>query len=137
MPLRVELDLVDLVLVAQFREVGMPEQRVVVENDLGIERDRVAGLRQGQRVDLDQARVELDESAMQLADDLAATFDLPIRKAEPAAQARDVAGLELAVRAGSSVSNAAPAARSSMPVPPQRRRSAGSAPDAASTIIAR
>ena len=56
------LDLERILLgeVAHGGDVGVPEERVVVEVHLGVERDDVAGLGDHQRVDLGQRRVGLD-----------------------------------------------------------------------------
>ena len=50
-------------LVAQLVQLRVAEQGVVVEADLGIERDDVAGAGDDQRVDLDDRAVERDERA--------------------------------------------------------------------------
>ena len=47
--------------VAQVAQIGMPIERVVVEDDLRVERQQIAALGQDQRVDLDHRRVGLDE----------------------------------------------------------------------------
>src|SRR3546814_7088747 len=58
------------VLVAQLGDVGVPEQRVVVEVHLGVERHDVAGTGHHQRVDLHQRGVELDERLVDRGDEL-------------------------------------------------------------------
>jgi hypothetical protein len=50
-----------LVGVAQRRELRPPEERVVVDDHLGVERDQPALWRDRERVDLDRGRVERDE----------------------------------------------------------------------------
>ena len=47
--------------VAQLAEIGVAIERVVVEADLGVERQQIAALGQDQRVDLDHRGVGLDE----------------------------------------------------------------------------
>ena len=45
---------------------GMPEQRVVVESDLGVETDQLLVLGDDQRIDLEQAHVLVDEGLVEL-----------------------------------------------------------------------
>ena len=52
-----DLERLLLVEVAQLDQLRVAEQRVVVEVDLGVERDQLAGLRDQERVDLDQRRI--------------------------------------------------------------------------------
>src|SRR3546814_1406730 len=59
--LRLQLGLVELLLVAQRGEVGVAELRVVVEHHLHIERQQRALGGHRQRIDLDEAGVELAE----------------------------------------------------------------------------
>ncbi len=54
----------------------MPEQRVVVEVELGVERQQLAVLGDDQRVDLDQRGILVDEQAVQTAEELIETLDL-------------------------------------------------------------
>ena len=65
-----------LVLVAQFLDVLVAEQRVVVEVHLGVERDDVAGAGDHQRVDLDQRGVEIGERLVEGEHELDAGVDL-------------------------------------------------------------
>ena len=80
------LDRVLLVLVAQGLDLGMAEQRVVVDRQLGVERQqiacRIARAGHDQRIDLDQRRVEFDKGPIQRADKLDHRRDLPTRQAE-------------------------------------------------------
>ena len=62
--------------VAQRLHVLVAEERVVVEVDLGVEAQQLAGLGHHQRVDLEQAHVLVDEGAVELADQLHALVDL-------------------------------------------------------------
>ena len=57
-----------LVEVAQRGDVGMAEQRVVLETDLGVEAEQIALLGHHQRVDLDQARVLVEEQLVEARD---------------------------------------------------------------------
>src|SRR5690606_18091032 len=61
---RLDLGRVFLVEVAQFDDLGMPEQRVGVEIQLRVERDHLAVAGQDQRVDLGERRVGLPERAV-------------------------------------------------------------------------
>src|SRR5690606_2061176 len=63
------LDLVRILLVevAQLDDLGLPVERVVVEIHLGVERDQIAPFGDHQRIDLDQAGVELGERAADAA----------------------------------------------------------------------
>ena len=58
-----------LVNVAQGGDVGMAEQRVVLEGHLGVEAEQVALFRHHQRVDLDEARVLVEEQFVQARDE--------------------------------------------------------------------
>ena len=60
-----DLERVLLVEVAQLDQLRVAEERVVVEVHLGVEREQLARLGDDQRVDLEQARVELDERAVE------------------------------------------------------------------------
>ena len=62
------LDLLGVLLgdVAQRDHVGMPEQRVVVEADLGVEADQLLVLGDDQRIDFEQAHVLLGERLVEL-----------------------------------------------------------------------
>ncbi|MNC87151.1 hypothetical protein D3C83_28530 [compost metagenome] len=64
--MRHALALVFLSLVAQRGEPLLPEQRVVLDVDLRVERDDMPVLRDDQRIDLDEARVALAEELHEL-----------------------------------------------------------------------
>ena len=73
MVLRLELDGIAFVAhreVAQAAQVGVTEQGVVVDGELGIERHQPAVVGQRQRVDLEQAGIERDERGGQLAEQM-------------------------------------------------------------------
>ncbi len=55
--------------IAHLPDVGVPEEGVVVDGELRVERLDLAGGRDDQRVDLAEHRVELDEGLVQLPDD--------------------------------------------------------------------
>jgi hypothetical protein len=55
--------------VAHLRDVGVPEERVVVDGELRVERLHLAFRRDDQRIDLAEHRVELDERSIELLDD--------------------------------------------------------------------
>ncbi len=82
MPRRFELGRVLLVLVAQLFDVLVAEERVVVEVDLGVERDHIAGAGDDQRVDLDHRGVERGEGAIHAEHELVAACDLIALEAE-------------------------------------------------------
>ena len=63
---RLDFLLVFFGLVAQRRDVGMAEQRVVVEADLGVEADQLLVLGDDQRIDLQQRHVGLDEGLVEI-----------------------------------------------------------------------
>src|SRR5205814_915587 len=78
-----ELDRVLFVLVAQRLDLGMPEERVVVEPHLGVERDKVAAAGDDQRVDLDERRIELGEGAVERVREIAERPHLSAGKPQP------------------------------------------------------
>ena len=50
-------------IVAQFLQFRMPIERVVIDDDLGIDRDQLFGIGHHQRIDFDQTGVEFDKGA--------------------------------------------------------------------------
>ena len=84
----VELDVVELVLggfelgrvflglVAHLFDLGMAEQRVVVEVHLGVEREHVAGAGDDQRIDLDDRGIEAGEGLVHAEHELGRGGDL-------------------------------------------------------------
>ena len=106
--LAVELDVVEVVLggldlgrvflvdVAQLGDVLVPEERVVVEVDLGVEAEELAGLGHDQRVDLEQRSCPSRRRRVELADQLDALVDLVAcqlqRRGDFAAVERRIAG---------------------------------------------
>ena len=80
--LAVELDVVEVLLLGLLLQrvggldvdevgvAGLAEVRVVVQRDLAVQRDHAAVTDAGQRVDLDQRRVGLDEGVPQLDEDV-------------------------------------------------------------------
>ena len=69
-----------LVRVAQLAQIGMAEERVVVEADLGVERQQVAGRRHHQRVDLRERAIALDERAGERLEERDRLADLLLRQ---------------------------------------------------------
>ena len=63
---RLDLLLILLAEVAQGHDVGMAEERVVVEADLGIEADELVALGDDERIDLEQAHILGDERGVEL-----------------------------------------------------------------------
>ena len=59
-----------LVEVAHLLEVGVAGERGVVEHDLGVERDELAGIGHDQGVDLGEVRIGGDEGVVEAAHDL-------------------------------------------------------------------
>ena len=57
-----------LVEVTELGDVVMAEQRIVIETDLGVEAEKIALLGYDQGVDLDQARVLVDEQLVEARD---------------------------------------------------------------------
>ncbi len=67
--MRTPLFFVFLCDVTHLREIGLPEERIVLDVDLCIERDDAAVFRHDQRIDLDEARIAfLDEPREPLED---------------------------------------------------------------------
>ena len=64
---RLDLLLVLLGEVAQRHDVGMTIERVGVKGDLGVEANKLPGLGDDQRIDLEQAHVLGDEGRIELA----------------------------------------------------------------------
>ena len=77
-----ELHGIFLVLIAQLSHVLVAEQGVVVEVHLGVERDHLAAAGHHQRVDFDDAGVELGEGPVHGGDELDAGADLLAFEAE-------------------------------------------------------
>jgi hypothetical protein len=73
---RLELHRVFLGLVAHLLDVAVAEQRVVVEIDLGIERQDLAGTRHHQRIDLDDRGIEAAERLVHAEHELDRGTDL-------------------------------------------------------------
>ena len=92
-PARLDLRRILLVLVAQARNLPMAVEGVVVEAHLGVERHHPARAGHDERVDLDDARVELDERAVQARDELRPRARRAAGKAEPERHAASVKGL--------------------------------------------
>src|SRR5262245_35176985 len=91
--LRLALARVLLLRVAQLGEVGVAVERVVVEVELGVEREQVGRLRHDQRVDLRERGVLLDEEPEEPAEQRLELLHL--RRVEPEPEADppgDVAG---------------------------------------------
>ena len=83
---RLELDRVLLVLVLELGPVLVPELRVIVEVDLRIERDDVAVLEDGERVDLQERAILLHEGLVESghqADELRDRLLAVLHQAEP------------------------------------------------------
>ncbi len=80
--------------VAQLQQFRVPVQRVVVEVDLGIQREQVAAWRDHQRVDLDQAGVLLEEQLDQAEQDLLELLHLVAIEAQREAEAAHLVGLQ-------------------------------------------
>ena len=88
---RFDLGRILLVEVAHRDDVGMAEQRVGVEVELGVERDHLAVAGDDQRIDLGERRVGLDERAVErLQQSRAPAATLAVGNAD---LARDVVGL--------------------------------------------
>ncbi len=66
--LRDKLDFIAVMLFAQGHQLGMPEQRVVVDNHLDVDRNELALVCHHQRVELDERCIEFDEGEAQLID---------------------------------------------------------------------
>ena len=87
---RLDLGGVLLVEVAHGDDVGMPEERIRIEVELGVERDHAAVAGDDQRVDLRERRVGFVERAVQALQHRAALRDAARGDAYPA---RDVVGI--------------------------------------------
>ena len=84
----IELDVVQAVLrrlhfqriffgnVAQFPQISMPEQRVIVEIDLRIEREQPPIGRRNKRIDLHQRSIGVEERLIQAGQELHRMIDL-------------------------------------------------------------
>ena len=121
MTLRMQLDPIGLGIIAQFLQVRMPEERVVIDHDLRIDRDQIAGIGHDQRIDLDQTGIELDKRAMQLLDQFAELGRDVAGKADPPGELRDFAraGARLSMPSGSDSSfSSCAATRRSISAPP-------------------
>ncbi len=94
MPACFQLGRILLALVAQFLDILVAEQRVVVEIDLGIERQHIAGAGDDQRVDLDDRGVKLLERMRQRLDELGRDADLLAFEPEPVGDLAGMEGLE-------------------------------------------
>ena len=79
--------------VAQGDDVGMPEERVVVERKLGIKRKHLAALGQDERVDLDHRAVARAETAVERGKKFAGRAHLRGGKAQFAGQLARLVGL--------------------------------------------
>src|SRR5439155_14686578 len=62
---RLDLERIFFAEIAQILQVRVPVQRVVVEVHLRVERQQIAGLRDDERIDLDERRVGGDERFVQ------------------------------------------------------------------------
>ena len=108
--------------VAHLGDVGMAEERVVVDGELRVERLHLAGRRDDQRVDLAEHRVELDERPVELLDDrrdlllLGRILDVGAVD-EPARDPR-LEALEPGRRAGGRAPPGSPRATCSISTPP-------------------
>jgi len=83
---RFQLLRIFLRLVTQLVDLGMPEQRVVVEAHLRIQRDHLARTGDDQRVDLDDRAVQPDKGLIHRRDEFAEGGDLLACEAEPVSQ---------------------------------------------------
>ena len=79
---RLDLARVFLLGIAECGDLGMAEEGVVVEVDLGVEAEKPAVLRLDQRVDLAEAHVLGERRGIELADEIDAGLDLRTGKAE-------------------------------------------------------
>ena len=93
-----QLDRVLFVLVAQGLNLGMPEEGVVIEPHLGVERDKVAAAGDDQRVDLDQARIELGEGAIERVREIAERPHLSAGKPQPKRETPRIKGRQAGSR---------------------------------------
>ena len=77
MPAGLDLVRILLVEVAQLHDLGLPIERVAIEVHLGVERHQVAVFGDHQRIDLDQAGVELGKGLADAAHERDRLADLP------------------------------------------------------------
>ena len=122
--------------VAQRRDVGMAEKRVVVEVDLGVEAAQLAVLGHDQRIDLEQAHVLVDEGRVELRDELDALLgevaveaERRKRRVRPRCGVTPAAGSTWTVRS----SPASSCATSSMSMPPSVEATKATRPSPRST----
>jgi hypothetical protein len=76
-----------LAFVAHRFDIGMPEKGVVVEVELGVERDHVAAARHHERIDLDNRGIEFRKCAIGGQDEARGRRHLLAGQAQPECQA--------------------------------------------------
>ena len=77
-------------LVAQFHDLGVSEQRVAVEGNLGVEHPQMTVLHDDQRIDLQQAHILADEDIVQQREELHAILTRRTVEFEGIAQFRRI-----------------------------------------------